>query len=218
MPRDLDQPLVEQRRVTAELVDEERDDPVAVGRGQDGMGADELRDHAAPVDVARQHDGHIGGFGKAHVGDVARPQVHLRRAARPFDQNEIHIGAQTLKAVQHAGHQVALHPPVIARLDGGKTLPLHDHLRPGVGLGLQEHGVHVDHRIAARGPCLQGLRPPDLPPVDGDGGVVRHVLRLERRDRHAAPDRSACQTRDEHRLAHVRARALDHDRLCHTPG
>ncbi len=34
------------------------------------MGADQLRDDAAPVDIADQIDRDACGLGKAHVGDV----------------------------------------------------------------------------------------------------------------------------------------------------
>ena len=51
---------------------------------------------------------------------------------------------------------------------------------------LQQHGVHVDARRHARGARLQRLGPADLAAVGCHGGVVRHVLRLERHDANAA--------------------------------
>ena len=39
------------------------------------LGADEARDHAAAVDVADQHDRHIGRARKAHIGDVVRRRL-----------------------------------------------------------------------------------------------------------------------------------------------
>src|SRR5690625_6583354 len=43
-----------------------------------------------------------------------------------------------------------------------------------------------------------------------DRRIVRHVLRLEGRDRKPAPPRRPAEPRDQHRLADIRARALDH--------
>ena len=49
----------------------------------------------------------------------------------------------------------------------------------------------------------------------GDGGVVGHVLRLERPHLHAAIPGRAAQAGDQHGLAHIRAGALKHDRARH---
>ncbi len=60
----------EQRRVAAEFVDDEAADQRGILRRDHGLGADQARDHAAAVDIADQHDRHIGGARKAHIGDV----------------------------------------------------------------------------------------------------------------------------------------------------
>jgi hypothetical protein len=58
-----------------------------------------------------------------------------------------------------------------------------DHqLRGVIGLRLEQHGVHVGMRRHAAGHGLERLRPADFPAVHGDGGIVRHVLRLERQN------------------------------------
>ncbi len=49
---------------------------------QHRMRADQAGDHPAAVDVAHHHHRHVRRAGEAHVGDVARPQVDLGRAAR----------------------------------------------------------------------------------------------------------------------------------------
>ena len=79
----------EQRRVAAELVDDEAGDVGRVLGCDDGLGAGEAGDDAAAVDVADEDDRHVGGAGEAEVGDVAGAQVDLGGRARAFDEDEI---------------------------------------------------------------------------------------------------------------------------------
>ena len=97
--------VVEQRGVAAKLVDDEAVDPRALVRLEHRVRADEAGDDAAAVDVAEQHHGHVGGRGKAHVGDVAGAQVDLGRAAGAFDQHEIGVAREVRKALQHRRQQ-----------------------------------------------------------------------------------------------------------------
>ena len=92
------------------------------------------------------------------------------------------------------------------------ALALHDDLRAGVGLRLQQHRVHVHAGRHPRRPRLHGLGAADLAAVDRDGGIVRHVLRLERRNLQAAPHQRAREPRDDRRLAGIGAGGLDHQR------
>ncbi len=82
-------PLGKQRRVSTKLVDRKGFDPVAIFVRKDSMSADELRDHAATVDVANQHNGNIRGLRKAHIGNITRPQVHLGGRSGTFDNHQI---------------------------------------------------------------------------------------------------------------------------------
>ena len=176
------------------------------------MRADQRRDHAALVDVADQHDRQIGRLGKAHVGDVVRAQVDLRRAARALGQDQIRIAAQLREALEHVGHQVGLEPGVVARRAGGENPPLNDHLRADLGLRLEQHRVHVHRRRDAARPRLQRLRAPDLAAVRRHRRIVAHVLRLERPHAQPAPRERPAQARHQQRLADVRAGALEHQR------
>ena len=76
-----------------------------------------------------------GGAGEAHVGDVARAQVDLGRAARPLDEDEVGAGAEAARSSparaaaasasargSRAPQQVRQHPA------------LHDDLRAGLAL------------------------------------------------------------------------------------
>ena len=86
---------------------------------------------------------------------------------------------------------------------------------PVVVLGLQQHRVHRGHRLAARGAGLQRLRAADLAAIGGDGGVVAHVLRLERRDAQPAIGEGAAEPGDDQRLADVGAGAHEHESASH---
>ena len=53
-------------------------------------------------------------------------------------------------------------------------------MRPAIGAGFQEHGIHGRFGGEASGLRLQILRATDLSAVAAYTGVVRHVLGLER--------------------------------------
>jgi hypothetical protein len=113
---DLGNPVVEQCHVPAELVDEVAGHHAPVFRGQDGMRADQRGDHAAAVDVADEHDRHIGARRKAHIGDVAGPQIDFRRRARAFDDDKVGTGRNDPETFQHRVHQLRLQRLVVAPL------------------------------------------------------------------------------------------------------
>ena len=68
----------------------------------------------------------------------------------------------------------------------------------------------MDGRGDAGGAGLQRLGAADLAAVGGDGGVVGHVLRLERADAEAAVGEGAGEAGDDQGLADVGAGALEH--------
>ena len=86
-------PSSNRRAIAAELVDDVAAQPRPLARLQHRPGADQAGDHAAAVDVADQHDRHVGGLGEAHVGDVAGAQVDLGRAAGALDQHQVAASA-----------------------------------------------------------------------------------------------------------------------------
>ena len=87
----LDQPIavVKQRRIAAEFIDDKAADHGGIVGIDDGFGSDELGDNAAAVDVADQHDGHIGAAREAHIGDIGLAEVNFGGAAGAFDQHQI---------------------------------------------------------------------------------------------------------------------------------
>ena len=91
--------------VAAKLVDDEAMDARPLGRLEHAMGAGEAGDDAAAIDVAEQHDRHVGRRRKSHIGDVAGAQIDLRRAAGAFDQDDIGIAREVRKTLQHRRQQ-----------------------------------------------------------------------------------------------------------------
>ena len=81
--------VVEERWITAEFVgDITFYEPLLI-RLEQCHRADELGDDAAPLDVAGEDDGHVRSSRKAHIGDVAGPEIDLGRAAGAFDDHEV---------------------------------------------------------------------------------------------------------------------------------
>ena len=204
-------PSSNRRGIAAEAIDDEAHDHRGVGRLDHRLGADQAGDDAAAVDVAQQHDRDVGRPRKAHVGDVVGAQIDLGGRACAFDQHEVALPGQVLEAFEHRAHELGLHRLVVAGLGVAENLALHHDLRADIALGLQQHGVHVHARRHPRGARLQRLGAADLAAVGGDRGIVRHVLRLERAHAKAAAREGAGQSRDDQRLADIRARALDHE-------
>ncbi len=181
-------------------------------RLQHEMRAGQARDDAAAIDIAEHHHGHIGGRRKSHIGDVAGAQIDLRRAAGALDQHDIGVAGEMRKALQHGRQQRRFLVQIVFRAQRAPALALHDDLRAGVALRLQQHRVHVHAGRHPRRPRLHRLGPADLAAFDRDGGIVRHVLRLERRHLQAAAHQRARKPRDDRRLAGIGAGGLNHQR------
>ena len=137
----------EQRRVAPELVHGETDNEGRVLRVQDRTRADQGRDHATAVDVADEADRDAGRSREAHVGDVVRPQVHLRGTAGSLDDDEVVVGRQALEAFQDGCPDPAAGGLIPRRVERADDTPLHDHMRTSVCLRLQEHGIEVAVRF-----------------------------------------------------------------------
>ncbi len=77
--------------IAAEFVDDEPLDAGALVGFQQRHRAVQLREYAAPVDIARQQHRRIHQLCKAHVHDVVGFQVDLCRAARALDDDDVHV-------------------------------------------------------------------------------------------------------------------------------
>eukprot|EP01136_Pigoraptor_vietnamica_P026946 Opistho-1_new@82592 len=202
----------EQRRVAAELVDDEAADHRGVLGIDHRAGADHRCDHAAAVDIADQHHRDAGGPREAHIGDVACAQVDLRRRSRALDHDDVACRVEPPEALHHLVEQCAPRRAKIAAAQRSANPSMDDQLRAMVGLWLEQHRVHVGMRLDPAGDRLKRLCPPDLSAIDGDGGVVRHVLRFEGEYAQPAIGERAAQSGDQHRLADVGPGSLQHQR------
>ncbi len=203
--------VVEQARIAAKLVDEKALDQRCILGIDHGLCADDLRDHPAAIDIAYEHDRHVLGPREAHIGYIAGAQIDLGGRARTLHQNQIRLASQDREALAHAREQLRLELCVIARPRRREPRALDDDLRAGLAFRLEQDRVHVDRCRHARRACLQGLGASDLTAaIIGDGGVVRHVLRLERAHAKPAPDEDPREPGDEHGFADIGAGALDH--------
>ncbi len=149
----------------------------------------------------------------------AKPKLAMSLARRftsealpaPSTRTRSAVGSELGMGGQHLGQQLAALPPVVTRRERADAAAADDELGAALVLGLQQHRVHGGDRVAPRGAGLQRLGPPDLAAIGGDGGVVRHVLRLERRDAQAAIGEGAAKPRHQQRLADVGTGAHEHE-------
>ena len=88
--------------------------------------------------------------------------------------------------------------------------PHHNYLGDVVGLGFQQHRVHLYPGLNPGSVGLDRLGTPDLSAVSRHIGVVRHVLGLERSDPKTVLAEDAAERRYHHALPHVGGGALDH--------
>ena len=172
--------------------------------------ADQRRDHPPAIDIADEHHRHPRRAREPHIGDVAAAQVDLGGAPGAFDHDDIGLRAQAVIAGEHVVEQTGTPLAPVRRAERPADAPVNDDLRGAVALRLEQHRVHVDMRRDARSERLRRLRAADLAAIVGDRGIVRHVLRLERPDDEPAIGERATQAGDQHRLADVRPRPLQH--------
>ena len=209
---------VEQADIAAEFVDHIALEQLLFVVGQDGVRARNTGDHAAPVDIADQHHWRLRCQCKTHIGDIAGAEIDLGRAAGAFHQNNIGIVAQPVKGIAHARHQIRLDLLIGAGIVIADDFSLHDQLRADIGLRFQQDRVHVDGWRGFAGTRLQCLRPADLKPFAGNGGIVRHVLRLERPHPQSTLYQHPAQPGHQHGFSDIRSCTLKHQGArCHIP-
>ena len=201
--------------IPPEFVDNQALDQVLLVGLQQLHRAVEGGEHAPPVDVAAQEHRGLCPLGHAHVHDVVLPQVDLRRAARPLDDDDVVVGGQGLVGGHDLGDQGLAVVEILPRRHGAPGHAVDNHLGAHVAGGLEEDGVHPGVGGHPRRLGLHHLGPAHLQPVGGDGRVEGHVLGLEGGHPVAVLLEDAAQPRRQQGLARVGRRPLYHNRLCH---
>ncbi len=206
------QPRLQQCDIAAKAVDDEAPHPRLLRRAEQLQRADQMSEDTTLVDIGDEDHRAAHRLGKAHVGDVIGAQVDLGRRARAFHHHHLVTLAQAPMGFQYRLHGHAL----VIVIGGGIHLsdgpPMNDHLGAGVAVGLEQHRVHVGMRWQPGGLGLHRLGAADLAAVGGYRAVERHVLRLERRHRHALARQPAAQRGHQGALAGVGGGALHHQR------
>ena len=113
----------------------------------------------AAIDVGEQADRNLRVARESHVRDVAVPQVGLRRAPCPFHDHQVAGPCQALEALHHRGEETIAARDVVRRPERRGGAPVHHDLRRPVGLGLEQHRVHVDRRRESGRTRLKRLCP-----------------------------------------------------------
>ena len=127
-PLQLPQAGAEDIHIPPEFVDNQALDPRLLVRLQQLHRAVEGGEHAPPVDVAAQEHRGVGPAGHAHVHDVVLPQVDLRRAARPLDDDNVVLRRQGLVGRHHLGDEALAVAEVLPRRHGTPGHAVDDHL------------------------------------------------------------------------------------------
>ena len=140
-------------------------------------------------------------------------EVDLGRAACAFNDHDVMARGQVVIGCSHGGNETRLIFEVVAGRHIRHRFAHDNDLRPHVGCGFEQDGVHRRLGGDAAGLRLQRLGSSNLKAMGCDGRVERHVLRLERGHRKAVLGKDAAQACGDEALACARHRALHHDRL-----
>ena len=179
--------------------------------------AEEVREHAAAVDVA-DHE-RPGGRRPARA-----PCWRCRSARRLISAGEPAPSQTTTSNRARSSARLAVTTSSSAALrrwyDSALTVPS---TRPRTTTwperslpGLSSTGLNATLGARPQAAPACACARPISPPSARDDGVVGHVLRLERRHRDAPPVQPPAEPRHDHALARVGRRAGDQQRTPHT--
>ena len=95
----------------------------------------------------------------------------------------------------------------------GNRVTMNDDLRIFIGIGFEQHWIHVGMWRQTRCSCLHGLCAANLSAIGSDDAVERHILRLEGRHSNALACQPTAECRHQHAFACIRCGALNHQGL-----
>ena len=180
------------------------------------QGPDQGCQRTAAIDIRNEEHRRLQILCHPHIHDIICLEIDLGRAPRPLDHNRVVCLVQTPKGFLHRvkGFQgIALMVFPCAHVADG--LSHEHHLRAGISRGLQEHGIHIHHRLQPRGLRLRHLRASHFQAVLRDIGIERHVLRLEGNDLPPLLMENAAERRRQYAFPYMGASALQHDVIRH---
>ena len=199
--------------VATEFVDDKPLDAITLVGLQQFHGTVKLGEHAAPVDVACQQDGGIHQFCKAHVDDIIRFQVDLRRTACALNHDDIHIFGQTVVGGENLRDERFFHLEIGGCGHLAPYLAVHDDLTAHVTAGFEQDGIHPHVRFHSCCLCLHHLCPAHFQPVTGDKAVQCHVLALEGSHAVAILGKNAAERGAQQAFARAAHGSLHHNAL-----
>ena len=146
-----------------------------------GLGANDLGDDAAAIDVADQNHRHIGGAGKTHIGDIVFAQIDFRRRCRRLRRaRDRRLRQVRAKLSSTAGISLVSVLVYSRAFAWPITLPCTTICAPCSLCGFKRTGFMSTVGATPRGARLYRLGAADFAAIRRHRGVVRHVLRLER--------------------------------------
>jgi hypothetical protein len=211
----LPQSRPQQLGIATEFVDDEPCDERLIVGFEHRDCPEQMRQQTTTVDVADQNHRQVRSPRQAHVGQIRCAKVDFGRRSSPLADHRVEFGAQSAQLVDDETRQPVPMRQIPGRGDRvGGFSPDHQ-LRRSVAAGFEQDRVEPDAGLQAGRPGLHRLRAADLTALDGDHGVVRHVLSLERRDLESLARQQPAQTRHHHRFAGVGAGARDEQGAAH---
>src|ERR1700759_102932 len=102
-----------------------------------------MGEDATAIDIGDEHDGTIDRFRVTHVRDVAVTQVDLGGTAGAFHHHGVVRLDPTPVRNEHRVHRDALVSVVTHGIHVAHGMAVHDHLRTGIAVRFQQHGIEV---------------------------------------------------------------------------
>ncbi len=199
----------QQLDITAELIDDEAADQLLVFGFQYGNGAEEVREHAAAVDITDHEHRQSRRARQSHVRQIGGAQVDFGGRTGTLADHHIEFGAQRIQFGGNHFAQILPMPEIVARTDGGNCLAAHHELGAPVTAGFEQHRIEPHTRLQPARRRLQRLCATDLTTVEGDHRVIGHVLRFERSDSDTAPSEHSAESRHHNAFSGVGGRSRD---------
>ena len=146
---ELARPGAEKGRIPPELVDDEPAHATTQVAREQLDGAEQVGEHATPVDVADHHGGNPCRIGESEVDQVRIHQVDLGRASGTLQDDDVEAPPDPRQRVEHRVAELGLGPLEVGGVERLPRAAHHDHLASPLADRLQQDRVHGDVRLDA---------------------------------------------------------------------